>query len=433
MSPRLSSGRPLLAPAGLVAAGLVAAATVLAACGMPQPSEPPPPPEAEPSWRPELYGGPVQDDPGMEPPEGERLPGDAYRQGLDDPHDDSTAGLEGVPAAAYPPVIVTMPPVPNPEPAPQHRAAATPRAEAASAPAPEPRPAPRRTARVADDRLMGGPATPRPPARRTETRAATSHPAATTAAPAPAARAPIQGPAAERGAATPTRPTSIRTPGRPNPAAALPAADTPEGRAARLRRLEGSLRTLIERDSTLTAPATFTPGQEERITLTFPRSLSESLTREARELDLRDLAAEAETRVQLQGEGWTIEPEEPQTDELRAGRTSSFTWRATPERGAGPLTAEVQAVMGGGERFETLQLGQLTGEVTGPGPEVASTGGVPWRVIGLTVLLLAALLGALLYARRKDDHGGRKRHSRGRSEPVNLTRRNDPDPDPSRP
>jgi hypothetical protein len=198
--------------------------------------------------------------------------------------------------------------------------------------------------------------------------------------------------------------------------------NTPAGRAARLKQLEGTLRTLVERDSTLAAPTEFEPGRQERITLTLPQGLSDNLTREARTLGLRELASRAEARVQLRGEGWKIEPEEPQTDELRAGRVGSFTWTATPERGAGPLSATVEAALSGGGRFETLQLGQLTGEVTGPGSEGSNEGGLSWRALGLAVLLLAALLGALLYARRKDGgEGGQRRYNRRRPDPVNLT------------
>jgi hypothetical protein len=178
---------------------------------------------------------------------------------------------------------------------------------------------------------------------------------------------------------------------------------------------------VVERDSTLAAPERFEPGKEERITLTLPQGLSESLTREARTLGLRELASKAESRVTLRGEGWDIEPEEPQIEELRAGRVNSITWTATPERGAGPLTADVQAALSGGGRFETLQLGQVTSEVTGPGSEASDGGGLSWRAVGLAVLLLAALLGVLLFARRKDDGSGQRRYNRRRPDPVNLT------------
>jgi hypothetical protein len=216
--------------------------------------------------------------------------------------------------------------------------------------------------------------------------------------------------------------------------------------------MQGALAQLVQRDSTFAAPERIQPGRTERITLTLPQGLSEALTREAGTAGLRELASKAVVGVTLAGQGWRFEPEEPQTDELRAGRVNSFTWSATPERGAGPLTANVDARLSGGGRFETLQLGGVTHEIEGAGAQGLSgdgVGGLGWRTIGAALLLLALLIGGLFYARRGDDNGvgdaSRRRFNRRRPDPVNLTPYSpsadtdapvgprDGDPEPSRP
>jgi hypothetical protein len=187
--------------------------------------------------------------------------------------------------------------------------------------------------------------------------------------------------------------------------------------------MEGTLAQLVQRDSTLTVPESIETGRTERITLTLPQALSETLTREAREAGLRELATGAEVRVALKGEGWRIEPEEPQSDALRAGRVASFTWQATPERGAGPLSANVDAALSGGGKFETLQLGEVTREIEGvEAASDVSASGLSWRAIGGALLLLAVLIVALVYARRGNGEAGvGRRFNRRRPDPVNLT------------
>jgi hypothetical protein len=336
---------------------------------------------------------------------------------------------EGQPAASYPPVIVTMRPVPNPE----ERAATQPRTEPArremaAAPAPQRRAEaaptqPRRESRpavraAADRRLAGGPAPAQPP----RAAASADRSARNTSA---AVRAPVQQPA-RQAAGAPARANTAANRPATQPAARnqaqaqapLPPANTPAGRAARLKRLEGGLSQLVQRDATLTVPERIVPGQTEQITLTLPQGLSETLTRQAGEIGLRDLARQAEVRTTLSGQGWRVEPEEPQTDELRTGRINSFTWSATPERGAGPLSADVDLALQGGGRFETLQLGQLTREIEDGGISDLSVNGLSWRALGAGLLLLAAIIGAFFFVRRGD--GGGRVLSR-RPEPVNLT------------
>lgn len=336
---------------------------------------------------------------------------------------------EGQPAASYPPVVVTMKPVPNPEGASrtETRTARTEtvareaaparierRAEVPAQPRRESRPAARA---AAERRLAGGPAPAQPARSPGAASASNSARDASATVRAPVQQRPAQ-PARTAPATTPARPAAAAA-NRPAAQAPLPPANTPAGRAARLKRLEGGLGQLVQRDSTLSVPERIEPGQTEQITLTLPQSLSESLTRQAGEFGLRDLAREAEVRTALSGEGWRIEPEEPQTDELRAGRISSFTWSATPERGAGPLSADVDLALSGGGRFETLQLGQLTREIEGGGVADLSASGLSWRAIGAALLLLALLIGALFYARRRD--GGDGGRLGRRPDPVNLT------------
>lgn len=493
----------------ILAAG-AAVAGLLSACGMPQPYEPLPPPEAELQAPPELYGGPVglqteapaeayaeagpgdranpyadpRPGPGQEtepfaqamveeesrrpgwgtmepipnppgsassayaqartkpdlPRMAERpLPGAEERLGAysrvepgppppayarrepPPPTTEAPEGArfpEGAPAASFPPVVVTMPPIPNP-------------VERAAAPAAEPRvqhtltpreePRPRRRA-AAEQRLMGAPAR----GERTNRQAAASAAGASATASARRTEQASTGSAAKAPAAN-ARPPRNETRNAAQKAAQLPPANTPAGRAARLKRLEGGLAQLVQRDSTLALPESVEAGRTERVTLTLPQALSETLTREAGKVGLKELAAKAEISTTLAGEGWRIEPEEPQTDDIRAGRVNSFTWRATPGKDAGALTADVDARLAGGGRFETLQLGALTRELDGAGAADAEQagGGLGWRTIGAALLLLALLLGALFYARRRDDDvagdGSRRRFNRRRPDAVNLT------------
>ncbi|MBW3559994.1 MAG: hypothetical protein KY449_09550, partial [Proteobacteria bacterium] len=378
-----------------------AAAGLLSACGMPQPTEPPPPPMAEMDAPPELYGAPMDEtgpagqayagaegenpyadqrpafpvgpegQPGMmaearrpgwgtmdpipNPPGSAPSPRErAMAEAQPSPYADARPGepglprteerlgayataptapvtpyaeagpppppyeaapyAEGTPASAYPPVVVQMQPVPNP---PEGRGASrgavqhtvSPREEARAA---EPRrETPRRTARAAaDQRLMGGPAPAQRRAQQAEA-ASADRPARNAAATGASATRPAQPESRPGAAASRTAtPRTQTTPAARRGAATLPAANTPEGRAARLKQLQATLAQLVQRDSTLTVPERIRPGQTERITLTLPQALSETLTREARAVGLRELASAAEVRVDLACEGWRIEPEE---------------------------------------------------------------------------------------------------------------------------
>jgi hypothetical protein len=347
-------------------------------------------------------------------------------------------------------VVVQMQPVPNPPEG--VRAPARTRAQHTATTAETPRrtataEAPRRTVRAAaDQRLLGGPARAERPARQAAAPSARTAESSARAASA-TVRTPARPAATERAAA---RPAERSRPAAQKPAAAkpaLPAATTPEGRTARLKRMEGALAQLVQRDSTLAVPASIETGRMERITLTLPQGLTETLTREAREAGLRDLARGAEVRTALRGENWKIEPEEPQSKPLRAGESASFVWQATPERGAGPLSADVDAALSGGGKFETLQLGEVTREIEGAeGASDVSANGLSWRAIGAALLLLALLIGALFYARRGNGEGGAgRRYNRRRPDPVNLTPysagadtdatrdRGGDDPEPARP
>jgi len=312
---------------------------------------------------------------------------------------------EGEPASSYPSTVVTMPPIPNPIETgrePRVRDEIEPRAEREAPP--------RRAARATDDRLLGGPARPRAERRSASaaTAAGSSRPAAATAASAARNAAPARpaGQTAQQGAARNPR----------------PAADTPAGRQAALNRLRSVLTTQVERDSTLAVDPART-GVAQRVTLTLPAGLAETLIREANAAGLSALASRAEVRTLLRGEGWRIEPEEPQNGPLTAGQVSSFTWTATPGRDAGPLTADVSANLSGGGRFETLDLGEVRRSVEGAEGAAEEPGGLSARAIAAAALLLLLLLGALWYARRGNGpaDGSRRRFNRRRPEPVNLT------------
>ena len=306
---------------------------------------------------------------------------------------------EGVPAAYQRSVVVTMEPIPNPS--------GTTRAgldedRAQGAP---PRVRPRR--RATDEGLLGGPTGRREaaPARR---------PARAEAAPARTARA--------EPARTTQRAAATAAPAaRPAPQKAAAAPTT--GRRS-MEHFRNVLSQLVQRDSTLQAPTDIVPGRTETVTLTLPTTLAETIAREARASGLRDGAAGSRISARLVGEGWTIEPDEPQSSGVRPGQAAAFTWRATPEAGAGRLRADVDTVLPRrGGRTETLNLAQLNGpELSGAAERERDGGGGTARLIAAIVLLLV-LGGAFWLLRRRDDSPatvGSTRRRRYR-EPVNLT------------
>jgi hypothetical protein len=319
---------------------------------------------------------------------------------------------EGVPASANPPVVVTMEPIPNPV------------GSSGSGPT-----RPRTERRSAEQGLAGAPTRPAASPERRE-RAAPARAAASSTPSVGAVRRPVEraaAPAAPRSQAAPaarsgqqaaaSRPAQRPASERPAPAA------KPATRAAGLEQLRAALSDLVRRDLTFTAPSRIVPGQTETVSLTLPAGLAQGLAEEAQRADLRRLASEARIRATLTGEGWRIVPSEPQTATVRSGEQTTFTWQATAQPGARPLSVDLAAELAGGRGpVETLALG--TQQQVLEGAQNRAGGGLSPRAIAAGVLLLLALLGVFYFLRRKGDDsvvGSSRARRRRHREPVNLT------------
>jgi hypothetical protein len=216
---------------------------------------------------------------------------------------------EGVPTAAERPLVITMEPVPNPTGT--TRAGVDDRQTSSAPP-------PRRVRRASDEGLLGGPTAARTqaaPTRRPEAAPARRPVTATAAAPARNTQ--------RAAAATTTAPRKTAT-AKPATAKQTTGAKAVKG----MEHFRNVLSQLVQRDSTLTAPAEIVPGRTEQVTLTLPATLAETLSREARAAGMRDAAAGARIRAALTGEGWRIEP---------GART-----RRRPAAGAGRRAAAAQ-------------------------------------------------------------------------------------------
>jgi hypothetical protein len=376
---------------GLQATAVVASLT-LAACGaQPYPTpadEPPPPPPPAADLLGEPAPAPVPPPP---PPAAAEYPPvyGPLPAGPDGPPPELAGGPPATPPPA--PVIIAMAPIPNPpepEPARPVRRAyeTTPRyAEAEPAPVrpyaprierrvepraearPEPRRAPPAPVRPTPAPLQSGSVAPRTPGV-----AAPRPTPAPALKPAPAVKAPpVKAPAAKAPA--------VKTPA---PKAAAPA--TPLGdRSARLASLEESLAGFVGRQARIGAPERLTPNQATDVTLTIPAGLADLLREAALKNELSDAASAANVRAMLAGDGYSIAPDQPQSQPLTAGRETQFHWTviATPQA-RGPLRADVGLdLLGAGT--DTLSLGMV---VSGARSTITP------RAVGAAILVLIAAL-----------------------------------------
>ena len=451
MIDRRSKSLSLPALSGVIAVSALA----LSACGRqpyPEPAatEPPPPPPAPAmmgapegpngAYPPPAYG-PAQAEGqpggyGPPPPPGYGRPGYGAQQPGPPNYGADGYGPPRQPAPGYPAGTLyapqgaplgpgTMAPIPNPEP--RYRetsgkpyryrdAEATPRHRSYAAPygyAPRPaRPHHAHAAALAPahpraaTRAPHGAPTPRPrPAAPAQTPA--SPPAQAASRPAPPPLTP-KAPTA-KGDSKAVVPT-LRAPsasehgqgqhkrGRHHPAEVTgntPSAAPTAEETARLSAFAGALTPVIAARATLKGAGDLKVDQPGDVTLTVPPDFSDGLKSEAAKAGLGERAASARLTASLAGDGYTVQPAQPQVQPIASNQPTTFRWTVTKTDGArGPLRAAVGAdLLGGGLRH--VDLGGVDAKLT-KGVALSP------KAIGIGLLVLIGLVVAALLA------GGRK-------------------------
>ncbi len=179
---------------------------------------------------------------------------------------------------------------------------------------------------------------------------------------------------------------------KPTPPAA-PAAPAPTGdRSTRLASLQSALTDAISKGAVLKAPERFTANQPADVTLTIPAGFADTLRGEAQKDGLADAAASVNMTSVLSGDGFSVTPDETQSQPLTVGQATEFRWTVTAQPGAkGPLHADIGAdLLGGGS--DTLALGSV---------QKAGSLGVKLtpRVVGAAILVLILALVVVWLAR----------------------------------
>ena len=185
----------------------------------------------------------------------------------------------------------------------------------------------------------------------------------------------------------------------PAPAAAppplAPAAPAPAAggdRAAHVASLQSVLTDAISKGAVLTAPERFTANQPADVSLTIPAGFDDTLIAEAQKDGLSDAAASVNMTAVVSGEGFSVTPDETQSQPLTKGQATEFRWTVTAQPGAkGPLHADIGAdLLGGGS--DTLALGSVQKQA---GLGVKATP----RMIGAAILVLILAMVVVWLAR----------------------------------
>jgi hypothetical protein len=230
-------------------------------------------------------------------------------------------------------------------------------------------------------------------------------------APAPHKAASKLAPAAAAPAAAPpaTRPLNSTNTPSAKPAAVKPAAISsqtppignttgPEG--DKFVALQTSLSNLVGLEAALDTPPHFAPNQTVDISLTLPTQFAEQVHEESVKAGLVDATTSINIEAHLSGTGYTVAPDQPQSQPLLLGQQTIFRWKATPTAEAtGPLKADMTADL------LTLSKSIPIGSVKSQ----ASSGQISGRVIGVGLLVLLLLIIAGWLLRRKRAPGIRRR------------------------
>jgi len=179
----------------------------------------------------------------------------------------------------------------------------------------------------------------------------------------------------------------------PAPVAAPAAPPASAGdRPTRLAALQSTLTDGVSKGAVLTAPQRFTANQPADVSLTIPAAFYDTLRAEAEKNGLSDAAASVNLTAVLSGDGFSVTPDETQSQPLTKGQPTEFRWTVTAQPGAkGPLHADVGAdLLGGGS--DTLALGSVQKQ--------AGFGVKPTpRMVGAAILVLILALVVVWLAR----------------------------------
>jgi hypothetical protein len=163
-------------------------------------------------------------------------------------------------------------------------------------------------------------------------------------------------------------------------------------RPTRLAALQSALTDATSKGAVLTAPQRFTANQPADVSLTIPATFADTVRTEAQKNGLSDAAASVNMNVVLSGDGFSVTPDETQSQPLIVGQPTEFRWTVTAQPGAkGPLHADVGAdLLGGGS--DTLALGSIQKQ--------AGFGVKPTpRMVGAAILVLILALVVVWLAR----------------------------------
>jgi len=187
-------------------------------------------------------------------------------------------------------------------------------------------------------------------------------------------------------------------------APAAPAPANGADRSTRLAALQSSLTDAISKGAVLKAPDRFTANQPADVTLTIPAGFADTVRTEAQKNGLSDAAASVNMTGVLSGDGFSVTPDETQSQPLTVGQETTFRWTVTAQPGAkGPLHADVGAdLLGGGS--DTLALGSVQ-KAAGLGVKLTP------RVVGAAILVLILALVVVWLARGR---GGPSRSASAR-------------------
>ncbi len=206
-------------------------------------------------------------------------------------------------------------------------------------------------------------------------------------------------------------------------AAKAPAPAAPTGdRTTKLAALQTSLTDAVSKTGVLTLPARFTANQPADVSLTLPATFADTLHKEADKQGLSDAAASVNMTSVLAGDGFSVTPDDTQSQPLTVGQPTEFHWTVTAQPGAkGPLHADVGAdLLGGGS--DTLSLGSVQKNA---GMQLKMTP----RMLGAGILALIVILVLGWLARGRNTptrsasarRAGRQARGAGFARPLDMT------------
>ncbi len=114
--------------------------------------------------------------------------------------------------------------------------------------------------------------------------------------------------------------------------------------ADRYNSLQSALSNLIGIDAALATPDHFQAGQTVDVTLTLPADFAQQARDEAAKVGLSEAASSVNIDVHLTGAGFTIAPDQPESQPLLLGQPTVFHWKVTPSAtAAGAVKADLSA------------------------------------------------------------------------------------------